>query len=208
MLDVWAGTGLVAWAFSLRVGEVVALVREGTPPRRLARRPNVTLCRTDPQAQELPFPEESFQVVTCGRPFHHLPRPWETLLEMWRVCRAGGILALEEAVAHEQEVRARYQDRLERLRDRSHPRYFRLSELVHMLGEAGFLVRRVQVVDLRREFHEWLRGSRPPLHRVEALRRLLSGAQEADISGLGVQAVDDTFVFTQRLAWMVAEKIS
>jgi len=198
---------VVAWAFSLRAREVVALVREGRTPPRLTRRPNVSVRRLGPEVRELPFPEETFQVVTCGRPFHHLPRPQEMLLEMWRVCWPGGMLALEEVVAHEQEVRARYQDRLERLRDRTHPRYFRLSELVHMLGEVGFLVRRLQVIDLPREFHEWLRGARPSPQRVEAIRRLLTGGQELDISGLDIRALDDTFVFTQRLAWVVAERM-
>ncbi len=209
VLDIWLGSGLLALAFAGRAGEVVALCRDGPPRlrRRLARRPNLVLQEWPPDALELPFSDESFDLVTCGFYFHHLPDPAAQAREMWRVCRPGGRLALEEIVAHEQEVRARYQNRLERLRDRSHPGYFRLSELVHLLGEAGFLVRRLQVLDLQREFHEWLVGARPSPQRVEMMRRLLTGAQEADLSGLELQAVEDTFVFRQRLAWLVAERL-
>ncbi|MDT7943746.1 MAG: class I SAM-dependent methyltransferase [Dehalococcoidia bacterium] len=208
VLDVWTGAGVMAWAFSLRVQEVVTVLRDHQQaPPRLRGRPNVFMLAASTTSPELPVPDERFDLVTCGIPFHHVPWPKELLLEMWRVCRPAGVLALEETVAHEQEVRARYQDRLERLRDRSHPRYFRLSELVHLLGEAGFLVRRLQLVDLQREFHEWLRGARPSPQRVEAIRRLLTGGQEADIGGLNIQMADDTFLFTQRLAWVVAERM-
>mgnify|MGYP000648683082 CR=1 FL=1 len=205
-LDAWLGPGALATALAPRVRRLVAVQRDSLPAGW--RRPaNVELVRVPGLSPELPFPDETFDLVTCGRPFHHFPRPQEALAEMWRVCRPGGWLALEETVAHEQEVRARYQDRLERLRDRSHPRYFRLSELVHLLGEAGFLLRRLQVVDLQREFNEWLLGARPRPQKVELMRRLMSGGQEADLSGLDIRAVDDTFVFTQRLAWLVAERL-
>ncbi len=206
-LDVWLGPAVLARVLAPRVSRLVAVQRED-PPRNWRRPRNVELVRVAGLAPELPFPDETFDLVTCGRPFHHFPRPREVLSEMWRVCRPGGWLALEETVAHEQEVRARYQDRLERLRDRSHPRYFRLSELLHLLGEAGFLVRRLQVVDLQREFNEWLLGARPSPQKVELMRRLMTGGQEADLSGLDIRAVGDTFVFTQRLAWLVAERIA
>ncbi|HXG41758.1 MAG TPA: class I SAM-dependent methyltransferase, partial [Dehalococcoidia bacterium] len=142
-LDVWLGPGVLARALAPKVRRLVAVQRDDLPPR-WRRPPNVELVRLDGLSSDLPFPDETFDLVTCGRPFHHFPRPLEVLVELWRVCRPGGWLALEEIVSHEQEVRARYQDRLERLRDRSHPRYFRLSELLHLAGEAGFIVRRVQ----------------------------------------------------------------
>jgi len=205
-LDAWLGPGVLTRALAPRVRRLVAVQRDDLPPRW--RRPaNVEVVRVAGLSPELPFPDEVFDLVTCGRPFHHFPRPLEVLGELWRVCRPGGWLALEETVAHEQEVRARYQDRLERLRDRSHPRYFRLSELVHLLGEAGFLVRRLHVQDLQREFNEWLLGARPRPQKVELMRRLMTGGQEADLSGLDIKQVDDTFVFTQRLAWLVAERV-
>jgi SAM-dependent methyltransferase len=205
-LDIWLGPGALARALAPRVGRLVAVQRDDLP-RRWRRPPNLELVRLPGLSAELPFPDEAFDLLTCGRPFHHLPRPAAALAEMWRVCRPGGWLALEEIVAHEQEVRARYQDRLERLRDRSHPRYFRLSELLHLLGEAGFLVRRLRVVDLQREFNEWLLGAHPRPQKVELMRRLLRGGQEADLSGLDIRTMDDTFVFTQRVAWLVAERL-
>ncbi len=207
VLDVWAGSGIIAWAFTYRTKEVVSLVRGGRPLAWVARRPNLVLMEADSRSFELPFPNEAFHIVTSGLPLHHIPRVREMLLEMWRVCVPGGLLAFEETVSHEQDVRARYQDRLERLRDRSHGRYFRLSELIHLLGEGGFWPRRIQVIDLQRDFNEWLAGVKVSARKVELIRRLMAGAQEADLSGLDIKVVDDTFVFTQKVAWVVAERI-
>src|SRR3972149_4971011 len=90
------------------------------------------------------------------------PPPRSARREMARVVRPGGRVVIEDIIASEQTVRARYQDRLERLRDRSHPGYLRLSQLIAYTGEAGLKLREVRVHDLQREFNEWLIGGRPP----------------------------------------------
>jgi hypothetical protein len=113
---------------------------------------------------------------------------------------------IEDIIASEQSVRSRYQDRLERLRDRSHPGYLRLSQIIAYAGEAGLTVRKVQVQDLPREFNEWLIGGRSSPERIEHIRRLMVGAVAADLSGLRIRIVDDTVLFTQQVAWLIAEK--
>ena len=198
VLDV--GRGMMASAFARRVREAIALgwdVRR----RRLA---NVLLEPADPH--HLPFPDDTFDIVACGPSFHHLSSPRTALGEMERVLRPGGRVVLDEIIASEQTVRGRYQDRLQRLRDRSHPGYLRLSQVIAYAGEAGLRVRRVQVHDLPREFNEWLIGGRSTPARIEHIRRLMVGAAEADLSGLRIRLLDDTILFTQQVAWIVAEK--
>ncbi len=201
VLDIAPGQGVLAAVFAPRVREVALLGEKAARPRRLG---NVTTHDGLPQA--LPFPDEAFDIVTCGSSFHHLAEPRAALAEMARVCRRGGRLALEDIVASEQAARARYQNRLERLRDRSHPGYLRLSDYVSLLGEAGIPLRQALLHDLPREFNEWLIGARPSPQRVEHIRRLMVGAVESDLSGLNIRPLDDTVVFSQRLAWLVAEK--
>src|SRR3972149_2429070 len=100
-------------------------------------------------------PLESVGALARGLP---LPSPRIAMREMARIVRPGGRVVIEDIIASEQTVRARYQDRLERLRDRSHPGYLRLSQIIAYTGEASLSVRRVQVQDLPREFNEWLIG--------------------------------------------------
>ena len=64
----------------------------------------------------------------------------------------------------------------------------------------------MQVHDLPREFNEWLIGGRSTPARIEHIRRLMVGAAEADLSGLRIRLLDDTILFTQQVAWIVAEK--
>ena len=40
-------------------------------------------------ATDLPFPDRSFDVVTCWELLHHLDDPVAALREMWRVARDG-----------------------------------------------------------------------------------------------------------------------
>ena len=198
VLDV--GTGMLASAFASRVESVVALSWE-----LRGRRPaNVVLEPGDPH--DLPYPEDSFDLVICGPSFHHLAAPRIVVEQMTGVARPGGRVVVEDIIASEQPVRARYQDRLERLRDRSHPGYLRLSRMIAYFGEAGLNMRSIQVHDLHREFSEWLVGGRSSLARIEYIRRLMVGAAEADLSGLDVRPVDDTILFTQQIASLVAEK--
>jgi SAM-dependent methyltransferase len=198
LLDV--GTGVLASAFARRVEVAVALSWD-IPHRRP---PNVVLEPADPH--ELPYLNGSFDIAVCGPSFHHLASPRIVLREMVRVLRPGGRILVEDIIASEQVMRARYQDRLERLRDRSHPGYLRLSQIIAYAGETGLTIRRVQVQDLPREFNEWLVGGRSSPARIEHIRRLMVGAVEADLSGLRVHPVDDTVLFTQQLAWVIAEK--
>ena len=198
VLDV--GTGMLASAFAPRVKSVVALSWE--TPRR--RSDNVTLVPADPH--ELLFPEDSFDIVVCGPSFHHLTAPRIVVKRMALVTRPGGRVVVEDIIAAEQSVRARYQNRLERLRDRSHPGYLSLSQMIAYFEEAGLKVRSIQVHDLPREFNEWLLGGRSSPARIEHIRRLMVGAVAADLSGLRIRPVDDTILFTQQIASIVAEK--
>ena len=201
VLDITPGSDLLARSLAPKVRKVVRLVGADSSERAA---PRISQEQGDPL--QLPFPDETFDLVACGPSFHHLTSPQRVVSEMERVCRSGGCVGVEDIVGSEQEVRAKYQDRLEKLRDRSHPGYLRLSELISIFGRSGLMVRRVETLELLREFNEWLSGAKPSPRRVELIRRLLSGAQEADLSGLGIRISHDIVEFSQRLAWICAEK--
>jgi 2-polyprenyl-3-methyl-5-hydroxy-6-metoxy-1,4-benzoquinol methylase len=50
------------------------------------------LAQTD--AQQLPYSDESFDIIISCETIEHLPCPGSALREMWRVCRTGGLLYL------------------------------------------------------------------------------------------------------------------
>ncbi|HET8944905.1 MAG TPA: methyltransferase domain-containing protein, partial [Dehalococcoidia bacterium] len=151
VLDVGTGAGFGAFAFARRTAAVTAV--DWRPDlldiarREAVRRevPNVTFMESAPE--DLPFPAGTFDVVASAAALHHFADPANALSEMARVCNDGGVIALEDVIASEQAVRARYHNRMERLRDRSHERLLPLSEVVALVGQAGLGLRRVEVQD-------------------------------------------------------------
>jgi len=210
VLDVGTGPGYSAFALARRAKRVTAvdwrpeLLAAARREARTRRLHNITFVEADPAA--LPFPDTEFNIVASAAAMHHFRQPLDVMNDMARVCRRGGVVAIEDVIASEQEIRARYHNRMERLRDRSHERFLKLSELVAIAGSAGLAVTRVEVNDSIREFNEWLGVTRPPVRRGELIRHLLQGSVEQDLAGLAPEAEDDTVLFVQRVAWVLYQK--
>jgi SAM-dependent methyltransferase len=85
VLDVGAGNGMFTYWWAQRVSEVVGIelstnMIERSPVREHLRQGN---------ALDLPFEDNSFDVVFAGNLLHHLVQPEKALLEMARVSRSG-----------------------------------------------------------------------------------------------------------------------
>jgi SAM-dependent methyltransferase len=98
VLEVGCGTGLlwtIGWAsdesdFSLTLTDLSAgMVAETTPLVR-SRIPVVNGLAVD--AQNLPFADNSFDVVIANQMLYHVPDPSQALREFARVLRRGGVL--------------------------------------------------------------------------------------------------------------------
>ena len=47
-------------------------------------------------ADKLPYPDESFDIVTCSQSFHHYPYPEQAMQEAKRVLKPGGLYILSD----------------------------------------------------------------------------------------------------------------
>lgn len=47
-------------------------------------------------ADKLPYPDESFDIVTCSQSFHHYPYPEQAMREAKRVLKSGGLYILSD----------------------------------------------------------------------------------------------------------------
>jgi len=101
LLDVGAGTGEVAlqaaaWVGSEGrvIGNDIAAAMMSLAERAAAEQgaTNVTFCRMD--AEQLGFPDASFDTVTCALSLFQFPDMGRALAEMWRVLKPGGRLGL------------------------------------------------------------------------------------------------------------------
>jgi SAM-dependent methyltransferase len=168
VLDVAAGTGHVARRLAPRVRTVVALdaTRAMLEQGREHAPGNVLFVQGD--AGQLPFLDESFDVVVTRFAIHHFEAPEDQLAEMRRVLRPGGRLAVADLVAHREA--AATQNRLETLRDPSHVRMLELHELAALVGTHD-----VEVRDVVRPLEPWLLQTHPPPEAADEILAALRG---------------------------------
>ena len=182
LLDVAAGTGHATRALASRVLVAVALdvteemMQAGKAGAQQAGLSNVIFQRGD--ALDLPFLDQSFDVVISRFATHHIERPDIQLAEMARCLRPGGRLALADVLADEDPEIARRQNDLERVRDSSHARTLSAAEIVAEMESLGLVQIEVHSRPVEHRVESWLARADSP-RAAEAVRAQL----QADIGG-------------------------
>ena len=124
VLDIATGGGHCAFTFAPSVARVVAT--DITAPMleaagRVARErglANITFEYAD--AESLPYPAGSFDLVTCRIAPHHFGDPGLAVREMARVCKPGGLVAVIDGIVPADRAVADEIDAWEIARDPSH----------------------------------------------------------------------------------------
>ena len=93
VLDVCTGHGVLALAATQRGAKVCALDFAEAMVAAAHRNVPTAECRQG-DAQDLPYAENTFDAVVCGYGIIHLPEPDRALVEMRRVLRPGGRVAI------------------------------------------------------------------------------------------------------------------
>jgi len=180
VLDVATGGGHTALAFAPHVARVVAT---DLTPRMLEKAEahissqgatNVEFKPAD--AEDLPFEDETFDLVTCRIAPHHFTDCARFVREGARVLKPSGLLLVQDHVLPEDEEAARAVDNFERLRDPSHNRAFDEGEWRGMFEDAGLTVEHTEQIVKRHAFLEWAqRQGRTP----ETIERLIAMMRQA-----------------------------
>jgi SAM-dependent methyltransferase len=97
---------------------------------------------------QLPFSDDSFDVAVLGEVLEHLPYPWETLGEIRRILRCGGILVGSVPLAYHMSDRFRVLKgkRLRSASDPTHLRFFSYNMLLEQFA-AFFEVQNIIALD-------------------------------------------------------------
>jgi ubiquinone/menaquinone biosynthesis C-methylase UbiE len=166
VLDVATGGGHTAAALSERSGRVVAsdltpsMLREARLLAAERRADNVLFAAAD--AEALPFRDAAFDRVTCRIAPHHFPDVRCALSEMVRVTRPGGRIGIIDSVVPCELSLDAFLNGVEKVRDPSHVRSYRVEEWLEFLGEAGLLLLQAASLWKTHAFPEWVaRTGRP-----------------------------------------------
>ncbi len=183
VLDIATGGGHVALAFAPYVREIVAT--DLTPAMLEAaahfiRGQGVTNVRFEiADAEALPYPDASFDVVTCRVAAHHFPNAARFVHEVVRVLRSGGIFVLDDTIAPADPVLDQFINAIEQLRDPSHVRDYTVDEWHAFCAAAGLTIRASSIFPKTIPFHDWCKRMRVSSATVSELQRRFQGASPA-----------------------------
>lgn len=193
-LDVATGAGHTAAAFAPHVARVVA--SDITPQmleqvQKLAAErnlPNMETALAD--AEALPFPDASFDLVTCRIAPHHFPSIETFLREVCRVLKPGGTFALVDNVSPDAETTPGFPEAelkdagatynaFEKLRDPSHGRALDTAEWLALIAKAGLQLVHREHAAKAMDFGSWVKNMNVPADLVPRLAAMLDDASPA-----------------------------
>jgi len=191
VLDIATGGGHTALKFAPHVKKVIA---SDYAPVMLAQAKafiegqgvtNVEFSEAD--AENLPYPDNTFDLVTCRVAAHHFPDAYKFVTESARVLKPGGILLVQDHLNPDDDKTAAYIESFERLRDPSHNRVFNSYEWQGLYLDADLTVEHWEKINRTAKFTPWVerQGCTPEV--VEHLQILMIQAPDAVKSWMNFQ---------------------
>lgn len=157
-LEVAAGTCICGRALAPYVGDITCLdlteemLAQG---RKLAQESGITnICFETGDAEELPYEDETFDLVITRLSLHHFAKPKKPFAEMKRVLKKGGKLVIWDMEATEESLRET-DDRIENMRDPSHVKTLSKKEFERLFNE-DFILHREELTQIPVNLQSWM----------------------------------------------------
>ena len=187
-LDVACGPGLVALGFAPAVRSAVGLDATRAMLDRAGELQRAQGIQNAEwvlgEAYSLPFPDASFDIVTCRFAFHHMLQPETALREMLRVARPGGRILVCDAVASSNVAKANAFNEFERMRDPSTVRFLTAVELRQCFVEAQLAIDVEHSYRVPTELEGLLSASFPDPANLPNLRAVALSSVDGDSIGM------------------------
>lgn len=182
VLDLGCGGGHASFAVAPGVAEVVAYDLSAQMLEVVAgaarERGLDNLSVRQGSADQLDFPDASFDLVCTRFSVHHWRHLPQALREVRRVLKPGGRFIVIDTAAPADVLADTYVQSIELLRDTSHVRNISLHSWRKLLQQAGFQIERDQTWKLRLEFATWVARMRTPAEHVTAIHALWNSAPQ------------------------------
>ena len=168
---------LVEWCEPGSDVKVLDVATGGGHVARRLREEGCTVVTVDPApgmqpdvvapAEDLPFEDGAFDVVTCRIAAHHFQDIRKAVAEMARVAQR--LVVIEDNVFTDERV-----EEAERVRDATHVRCYTEDEWKRLLTDAGLEIEQVERFERRPVVDDWLARVDTPPADAERVRSLLA----------------------------------
>jgi ubiquinone/menaquinone biosynthesis C-methylase UbiE len=209
VLDVATGGGHVTKQLSPYVGQVIST--DFTRAMLVAARNhvmkecnNVSFVVAD--AENLPFLDNYFDVVTCRIAAHHFPNPNKFINESARVAKENGYVLLIDNIVPADDELDGFVNQLEKLRDESHVRCHRIEEWTEWAQAAGLEVVKSTLRKKKFDFPTWVRRTTKSEEQVGQVESHIINASKEMQEYCGLLMQDGKIVSIHIDEWMVLLK--
>jgi ubiquinone/menaquinone biosynthesis C-methylase UbiE len=211
VLDIGTGAGHTALALASRVSDVVltdpvdAMLATARRLFQVAGLTNAQFVRVG--AEQLPFPNASYDIVTTRLAAHHFDDVPLAMREVARVLRPGGVFVFIDTLAPEDPESAAYQDEVETLRDPTHRRIYTQREWIGFCEQAGLRIEKTEVVRKAHDFEPWLERGGEDAATLQRVRERFLDAPAAAIRDLEIVVANQRVMsFTDRKLVLAARR--
>jgi ubiquinone/menaquinone biosynthesis C-methylase UbiE len=215
-LDIATGAGHTALALAPHVASVVAydLTEEmlAETRRNAAAQGLANVTTRQGIAEELPFADATFDIVTVRHAPHHFADIRRAVREMARVANSGARVVIVDSMSPEDDSLDEQWNRIERLRDPSHVRNYRSSEWRAMLTGAGLEIIFEQTGSASEnggpmDFFAWTTRMKTPRTVVDELAKMFRSASPALAGVLRIETPGDAILFRVPQITLAARKL-
>lgn len=196
-LDVACGPGAFVLALASKVRFACGLDLTAEMLRRARalqlEKAAQNACFQRGEAEQLPYRDASFDLVTCQCSIHHMPKPELALREMVRVMKPEARLMLIDTLGPESDTKFDLHNRIEILRDPSHTASLRLTTFLAFFDKLELEIVTQAVKRRRRSFNHWMlrAGLKPQDRRYQEARKLMEESADDDLAGFSPQLQPD-----------------
>lgn len=202
VLEVAAGTCACGRSFSPLVQMVVCLdatpgmLRIGKQKAEKSHLDNMVFVKG--YAEELPFLDNSFDIVFSRLAFHHFVNVNTPFSEMVRVLKPDGKLIMIDMEAADEELR-NIEDEIETLRDSSHVKNLSKTEMKQLYVDNGLHIEKCETTEIEQRLSNWLNlTNTPKTAQQEIINRMLREMDGKDKTGLSPYQGETDIYFRQK----------
>lgn len=205
VLDIATGGGHVAKHLANHVEQVVATditeeMLENTA-KYLESHKNISYAIAD--AEDLPFEDTSFEIVTCRIAAHHFPNPELFISEVLRVLKPHGRFLLIDNIAPEDFKLDQFVNSLEKMRDYSHIRSRSILEWKKLFTNNSLSIIKEQARKKTLPYHEWVHRTLDDRQIIRNVSQLIFESDNATKNYFQVKIEEDRIKSFAIDEWMV-----